>query len=144
MRCGMRYDVCLFLSRQLENTSSLHYQFYQNQFWKAVKLFGNIALLKGTFVGGDKQMKELAVDGLLNRYLVMSLQNLPPSVANVEKLSLVCVCVCVCVCVWVWVWVGVYVHTWCVWVVGVGVLHTIKIIYKLCTLLLGKFTYFFS
>jgi GC-rich sequence DNA-binding factor len=79
--------IPLYSKQQLENPSSLHHQFYQGQFWKAVKLFGNICLWATALSGGIRQIRELAVDGLLNRYLIMALQNMPPLFANVEKLS---------------------------------------------------------
>ena len=79
--------------RQLENPSSLHLQFYQCQFWKAVKLFSNILLWQGVLPGGDPSIIGLAVDGLLNRYLLLALQNLPPSTKAVDKVAVVSVLV---------------------------------------------------
>lgn len=79
--------------RQLESPSSLHLQFYQCQFWKAVKLFSNILLWQGALPGGDPSIIGLAVDGLLNRYLLLALQNLPPSTKAVDKVAVVSVLV---------------------------------------------------
>ena len=75
--------------RQLENPSSLHLQFYQCQFWKVVKLFSNILLWQGVLPGGDPSIIGLAVDGLLNRYLLLALQNLPPSTKAVDKVAVI-------------------------------------------------------
>ena len=76
-------------NRQLESPSSLHLQFYQCQFWKAVKLFSTILLWHGVLPGGDPSVMGLAVDGLLNRYLLLALQNLPPSTKTVDKVAAV-------------------------------------------------------
>lgn len=94
MKICMALLFCCVLSlphRQLENPSSLHLQFYQCQFWKAVKLFSNILLWQGVLPGGDASIVGLAVDGLLNRYLLLALQNLPPSVKAVDKVAVVSV-----------------------------------------------------
>ena len=87
------FAVCSLPHRQLESPSSLHLQFYKCQFWKAVKLFSNILLWQGALPGGDPSIIGLAVDGLLNRYLLLALQNLPPSTKAVDKVAVVSVLV---------------------------------------------------
>lgn len=89
LTCSLLKYVLSSPNRQLENTSSLHLQFYQCQFWKAVKLFSSILLWHGILPGGDPSVMGLAVDGLLNRYLLLALQNLPPSVKTVDKVAAV-------------------------------------------------------
>ena len=91
--CRCACCVLFLPHRQLESPSSLHLQFYQCQFWKAVKLFSNILLWQGALPGGDPSIIGLAVDGLLNRYLLLALQNLPPSTKAVDKVAVVSVLV---------------------------------------------------
>jgi GC-rich sequence DNA-binding factor len=49
--------------------------FFQRQFWQCVKLLDNA--LKWHGIIADKPLQELAFDGLLNRYIVLGLQNSP-------------------------------------------------------------------
>jgi len=62
---------------------STKYAFYQRQFWSCVKLLGNITLWSGLLA--PDTLQEMVLDGLLNRYLVMSLQNSPPSHLAIAK-----------------------------------------------------------
>ena len=60
------YMYCwIFSFRQLENTSSPRYLFYQRQFWSCVKLLGNITQWAGLI--SPEILQELVLDGLLNR-----------------------------------------------------------------------------
>ncbi|UYV60150.1 PAXBP1 [Cordylochernes scorpioides] len=47
--------------------------FFNRQFWSTTKLFRNILLWNGVI--GDKLLKELTLDSLLNRYLLITLRN---------------------------------------------------------------------
>ena len=95
---------------------SSKYTFYQRQFWSCVKVYfsllrsyppiitlpppplslfllplqllGNITLWSGLLA--PDTLQEMVLDGLLNRYLVMALQNSPPShlaIAKTEAVS---------------------------------------------------------
>ncbi|XP_070568099.1 PAX3- and PAX7-binding protein 1-like [Ptychodera flava] len=65
--------VPLFPKTLLDNRASGANAFLQRQFWSCVKLLGNILSWNGIVSSGVLQ--ELALDGLLNRYLLLSLQN---------------------------------------------------------------------
>ena len=74
------YDTANLLSfRQLENTSSQKYLFFQRQFWTCVKLVGNITQWAGLI--SPDILQELVLDGLLNRLVCM--QNIMCCVTSV-------------------------------------------------------------
>lgn len=63
----------LYPKNVLENRNSGPYLFFQRQFWSSVKLLGNFLQWSGIF--SNKTLQELAIDGLLNRYILMAFQN---------------------------------------------------------------------
>ncbi|XP_054433864.1 PAX3- and PAX7-binding protein 1 [Pteronotus mesoamericanus] len=63
----------LYPKNVLENKNSGPYLFFQRQFWSSVKLLGNFLQWNGIF--SNKTLQELAIDGLLNRYILMAFQN---------------------------------------------------------------------
>lgn len=85
MRQSIDNDVYipLFTATQLENSLSAKYCFYQRQFWSCVKLLGNITEWAGLLA--PDTLQELVLDGLVNRYLLLSLQNSPTSPLSVSK-----------------------------------------------------------
>jgi GC-rich sequence DNA-binding factor len=75
--------IPLYTRAQVENSLSPHAVFYNQQFWSCVKLLGNITEWEG-LVSPDA-LQELVLDGLLNKYLVLSLQTCPCSNLSVIK-----------------------------------------------------------
>ncbi|KAI5102117.1 GC-rich sequence DNA-binding factor 2 [Silurus meridionalis] len=75
LRTAVDNDVFipLYPKSYLDNKTSPQFQFQNEQFWRAVKLLGNMALWDG-LVAQDV-LKELMLDKLLNRYLMMTLLN---------------------------------------------------------------------
>lgn len=69
--------------RQLENTSSPKYLFFQRQFWSCVKFVGNLTSWDGLL--SPDILQQLVLDSVLNRYLLLSLQNSPPSLLSLTK-----------------------------------------------------------
>ncbi|KAM4047704.1 PAX3- and PAX7-binding protein 1 [Anomaloglossus baeobatrachus] len=63
----------LYPKNVIDNKNSGPCVFYQRQFWSSVKLLGNF--LKWYGVLSNKSLQELAIDGLLNRYLLVAFQN---------------------------------------------------------------------
>ncbi|XP_041462279.1 PAX3- and PAX7-binding protein 1-like isoform X1 [Lytechinus variegatus] len=63
----------LFPADMLENKASGANSFMQRQFWSCLKLLGNLLSWHGLVA--KEQLLELAIDGLLNRYLLLSLNN---------------------------------------------------------------------
>ncbi|KAF6120848.1 PAX3 and PAX7 binding protein 1 [Phyllostomus discolor] len=63
----------LYPKNVLENKNSGPALFFQRQFWSSVKLLGNFLQWSGIF--SNKTLQELAIDGLLNRYILMAFQN---------------------------------------------------------------------
>ncbi|KAM8975478.1 PAX3- and PAX7-binding protein 1 isoform 2-T2 [Pelodytes ibericus] len=63
----------LYPKNVIENKNSGPCVFFQRQFWSSVKLLGNF--LKWHGVLSNKTLQELAIDGLLNRYILMAFQN---------------------------------------------------------------------
>ncbi|KPP68953.1 GC-rich sequence DNA-binding factor 2-like [Scleropages formosus] len=86
--------IPLYPKKFLEDTSSQQFQFQDRQFWSAVKvlhaLLGNITLWDGLVP--DNVLMELALDKLLNRYVMMILLNTPPGKESVEKFKKVAAC----------------------------------------------------
>lgn len=75
--------IPLVMKGQLDNETSLKYLFYQRQFWMCLKLLDNITQWTGLIA--PDTLQEIVLDGLLNRYLLMSLQNSPPSLLSLRK-----------------------------------------------------------
>ncbi|KAI4882546.1 hypothetical protein NFI96_034478 [Prochilodus magdalenae] len=75
LRSAVDNDVFipLYPKTYLDDKSSPQFQFQNQQFWCAVKLLGNMALWDGLI--GQSVLKELMLDKLLNRYLMMTLLN---------------------------------------------------------------------
>ncbi|KAM9067137.1 intron Large complex component GCFC2 isoform 1-T1 [Sarcophilus harrisii] len=68
--------IPLYPKRVLEDRESPHSRFQERQFWSAVKLLGNVALWEGLVPEGA--LRELALNKLLNRYLVIGLSSTCP------------------------------------------------------------------
>ncbi|XP_078001429.1 PAX3- and PAX7-binding protein 1-like [Glandiceps talaboti] len=75
--------VPLFPKILLENKASGANTFLQRQFWSCVKLLGDILLWNG--IVSSSVLQELALDGLLNRYLLLSLQNSDVNEESITK-----------------------------------------------------------
>ncbi|XP_035687139.1 PAX3- and PAX7-binding protein 1-like isoform X3 [Branchiostoma floridae] len=67
----------------LENKASGAYYFLQRQFWTCVKLLGN--MLQWHSILAREPLMELCVDGLLNRYMLLALQNSEVNEDSIEK-----------------------------------------------------------
>ncbi|XP_056134633.1 GC-rich sequence DNA-binding factor 2 isoform X2 [Lampris incognitus] len=65
--------IPLYPKKFLEDKSSPQYRFRDKQFWMAVKLLGNIG--KWDLLLSESILKELMLDKLLNRYLMITLLN---------------------------------------------------------------------
>ncbi|KAK6488516.1 GC-rich sequence DNA-binding factor 2-like [Huso huso] len=85
MRSSVDEDVFipLYAKKFLEDRNSLQCQFQDKQFWSAVKLLGNIMQWDGLVP--EEAVKELALDKLLNRYVLITLLNTQPGRDSVEK-----------------------------------------------------------
>ncbi|XP_066910442.1 PAX3- and PAX7-binding protein 1-like [Clytia hemisphaerica] len=57
--------------------------FLERQFWKGVKLFDNV--MQWNLILSQKKLQELGVDAILNRYLIMALQQFPDPLSSFEK-----------------------------------------------------------
>ncbi|KAK3537943.1 hypothetical protein QTP70_024539 [Hemibagrus guttatus] len=75
LRSAVDNDVFipLYSKSYLDDKTSPQFQFQNEQFWSAVKLLGNMALWDGLIA--QEVLKELMLDKLLNRYLMMTLLN---------------------------------------------------------------------
>uniref|UniRef100_A0A8B9GSX2 GC-rich sequence DNA-binding factor 2 n=1 Tax=Astyanax mexicanus TaxID=7994 RepID=A0A8B9GSX2_ASTMX len=65
--------IPLYPKSFLDDKTSPQFQFQNRQFWCAVKLLGNMALWDGLVA--ESVLKELMLDKLVNRYLMMTLLN---------------------------------------------------------------------
>uniref|UniRef100_A0A3B1ILY6 GC-rich sequence DNA-binding factor 2 n=2 Tax=Astyanax mexicanus TaxID=7994 RepID=A0A3B1ILY6_ASTMX len=65
--------IPLYPKSFLDDKTSPQFQFQNQQFWCAVKLLGNMALWDGLVA--ESVLKELMLDKLVNRYLMMTLLN---------------------------------------------------------------------
>ncbi|XP_066555966.1 PAX3- and PAX7-binding protein 1 [Amia ocellicauda] len=80
----------LYPKNVLENRNSGPYLFFQRQFWSCVKLLGNILQWHGIL--SNTSLKELAVDSIVNRYILSALQNTEPGEDSIEKSQSVISC----------------------------------------------------
>jgi len=64
--------IPMYTKAQMGYPNSPHAVFFQRQYYKAFKLFQNILAWKGVL--SESMLVELAVDSLLNRYLLLSLR----------------------------------------------------------------------
>ncbi|KAM4796952.1 PAX3- and PAX7-binding protein 1 [Rhinophrynus dorsalis] len=80
----------LYPKNVIENKNSAPCIFFQRQFWSSVKLLGNF--LKWHGVLSNKCLQELAVDGLLNRYILMAFQNNENGEDSIKKAQSVITC----------------------------------------------------
>jgi len=75
--------IPMYSKQQTESPLSAHSLFFQRQFWSAFKLFKNILAWQGTL--SDALLVELALDRLLNRYLLLSLRANRDPLDSVDK-----------------------------------------------------------
>ncbi|KAM4699586.1 PAX3- and PAX7-binding protein 1 [Discoglossus pictus] len=80
----------LYPKNIIENKNSGPCVFFQRQFWSSVKLLGNF--LKWHGVLSNKTLQELAIDGLLNRYILMAFQNNENGEDSIKKAHSVIAC----------------------------------------------------
>ncbi|XP_014679131.1 PREDICTED: PAX3- and PAX7-binding protein 1-like [Priapulus caudatus] len=74
----------------LGNRASGAYQFLQRQFWSCYKLLANITLFTGLL--SNSAIQQMALDGLLNRYILLALQNSDPGGDTVDKCKAIVGC----------------------------------------------------
>uniref|UniRef100_A0A8C7UZN0 GCF C-terminal domain-containing protein n=1 Tax=Oncorhynchus mykiss TaxID=8022 RepID=A0A8C7UZN0_ONCMY len=82
--------IPLYPKKFLDDKSSPQRRFRDQQFWTAVKLLGNIGQWDGLI--SEHVLKELMLDKLLNRYLMMTLLNETHSHDSVHTCKKVAVC----------------------------------------------------
>ncbi|CAJ0924199.1 unnamed protein product [Ranitomeya imitator] len=80
----------LYPKNVIDNKNSGPCVFFQRQFWSSVKLLGNF--LKWYGVLSNKSLQELAIDGLLNRYILMAFQNNENGEESIKKAQCVIAC----------------------------------------------------
>lgn len=86
MKCALEHDVFIPLTPKLIESKS---PFFQRQFSSGLKLLKNITSWQGVF--NDITLKELALNSLLNRYLLSAIKFclLMDGVAKVDLISLI-------------------------------------------------------
>ncbi|TRY88316.1 hypothetical protein DNTS_016707 [Danionella cerebrum] len=75
--------IPIYPKKFLEDKHSQQFQFQNKQFWSAVKLLGNMALWDGLVP--EQILKELMLEKLLGRYLMMNILNDPDPKHTVQK-----------------------------------------------------------
>ncbi|XDV43410.1 hypothetical protein PO909_011894 [Leuciscus waleckii] len=75
--------VPLYPKKFLEDKRSPQFQFQNKQFWSAVKLLGNMALWDGLIP--EHVLKELMLDKLLGRYLMITVLNISDPKHTIQK-----------------------------------------------------------
>ncbi|XP_044512659.1 intron Large complex component GCFC2 [Gracilinanus agilis] len=75
--------IPLYPKRVTEDEALPHAGFQEQRFWSAVKLWDNILLWDGLVP--EEALRELALDKLLNRYLVVALSHTGPAPGVLEK-----------------------------------------------------------
>lgn len=92
LRSAVDEDVFIpvYPKKYLDDKSSPQCRFQTQQFWSAVKVLSNITLWDDLLP--EHTLKELALDKLLNRYLMMTLLNESDTQLTVEKCRKVAAC----------------------------------------------------
>ncbi|XP_046886323.1 GC-rich sequence DNA-binding factor 2 isoform X1 [Hypomesus transpacificus] len=92
LRTSVEEDVFipLYPKRFLGDSSSPQCRFRDEQFWTAVKLLGSMSLWEGLVSG--EALREVMLDQLLNRYLMMTILNDPRPQDSLRKTSKVAEC----------------------------------------------------
>ncbi|KAM9320850.1 PAX3- and PAX7-binding protein 1 [Gastrophryne carolinensis] len=80
----------LYPKNVIENRNSKPCVFFQRQFWSSVKLLGNF--LKWSGILSNRCLQELAIDGLLNRYILIAFQNNENGEDSIKKAQSVISC----------------------------------------------------
>ncbi|KAJ0061584.1 hypothetical protein NL108_005686, partial [Boleophthalmus pectinirostris] len=73
----------LYPKNIMDNKNGSPYLFYQRQFWSCIKLLGNILLWEGIL--STSTLKDMALDSILNRYIVSALQTSDSTEDNILK-----------------------------------------------------------
>ncbi|KFW00050.1 GC-rich sequence DNA-binding factor 2, partial [Eurypyga helias] len=82
--------IPLYPKSSVKDKSSLCSKFQERLFWSAIKLFSNILRWDG--IVQEDMVRDLGVNKLLNRYLLLNLLNTPPGPDNTEKCKKVVAC----------------------------------------------------
>uniref|UniRef100_A0A8C1ZKB1 GC-rich sequence DNA-binding factor 2 n=1 Tax=Cyprinus carpio TaxID=7962 RepID=A0A8C1ZKB1_CYPCA len=82
--------VPLYPKKFLEDKQSPQFQFQNKQFWSAVKLLGNMALWDGLIP--EHILKELMLEKLLNRYLMITVLNESDPKHTIQKCKKIAGC----------------------------------------------------
>ncbi|XP_015194539.2 intron Large complex component GCFC2 isoform X1 [Lepisosteus oculatus] len=92
MRSSVDEDVFIpiYPKKYVDDRCSPQRRFQDKQFWSAVRLLGNIMLWDGLVP--EDTIKELSLDRVLNRYIMITLMNTLPDAENVEKCKKVAAC----------------------------------------------------
>ncbi|XP_041888788.1 intron Large complex component GCFC2 isoform X3 [Corvus kubaryi] len=92
MKKSVEEDVFipLYPKSTVEDKSSLRSKFQERRFWSAVKLLSNVVLWDG-IIQEDK-VRDLGLNKLLNRYLLLNILNTPLGLDNIEKCNKVVAC----------------------------------------------------
>ncbi|XP_068126577.1 PAX3- and PAX7-binding protein 1 [Hyperolius riggenbachi] len=80
----------LYPKNVIENKNSGPSVFFQRQFWSSLKLLGNFTKWHGVL--SNRCVQELAIDGLLNRYILMAFQNNESGEDSIKKAQSVIAC----------------------------------------------------
>ncbi|KAG1654087.1 PAX3- and PAX7-binding protein 1 [Nymphon striatum] len=89
MKKALENDVFvpLYPRQLLENRNFNGLSFFQRQLWSCVKLLKNI--LKWDGIISEQPLQELSINGLLNRYMILGLQNSPVNNEVLEKAKMI-------------------------------------------------------
>ncbi|CAF0932359.1 unnamed protein product [Brachionus calyciflorus] len=74
--------VPLYSKQLINQKNSEPSKFFHRQFYSCIKVFSNVLLWKEVL--SESILKELAIDCLLNRYLLIGLQNLEPTIETIR------------------------------------------------------------
>lgn len=75
--------IPLYPKTALEGKNPKALFFLERQFWKGVKLLEN--LMQWNWLLSQKKLQQLGVDAILNRYLIIALQQFPDPLSSFEK-----------------------------------------------------------
>lgn len=79
--------IPLYPHTMLEIKNSKALSFLERQFWKGVKLLSN--LMEWNWLLSQKKLQQLGIDAILNRYLIIALQQFPDATSSLEKAKMI-------------------------------------------------------
>lgn len=87
MKVKIDFKYIFIFSRLIQQRSSEASKFFYRQFYSCVKVFSNVLFWQEIL--SESVLKELSLDCLLNRYILIALQNMDSNIQTIEIIEYV-------------------------------------------------------